>query len=110
MNDKAGLQAVLDYTKVFLILAGGAIAFIIQPSFFGAGRWSKTLAILALLSLLACILSGVTLFARGSDMLAHKQYDLDDARIGFVRTMSRLTFKAGFVLVAILVALRVLGT
>jgi amino acid transporter len=110
VNDKAGLQAVIDYTKVFLILAGGAIVFIIQPSFFGGSKLSKLLSILALLSLSTCILSGVMVFARGAVMLAQKQYDLGDVRIGFPRKLSVMAFLAGFILVALLVAMRVLRT
>ncbi|MGA3400022.1 MAG: hypothetical protein ABSC95_12450 [Acetobacteraceae bacterium] len=108
MNEKAGLQSAIDYTKVFLILAGGAIAFIIQPSFFGGGKLSKLLALLALLSLISCVLSGVLVFSRGCVMLAEKHYDLDDPRIGLPRKVNLLAFQAGFILVALLVALRVL--
>ncbi|HTB45200.1 MAG TPA: hypothetical protein VK741_16370 [Acetobacteraceae bacterium] len=110
MSEKDGLQAAIDTTKVFLILAGGAIVFIIQPSFFGGSKLSKLLSILALLSLSTCILSGVMVFARGCVMLAQKQYDLQDARIGFPRKVNVMAFQAGFLLVALLVALRVLRT
>jgi amino acid transporter len=110
VNDKAGLQAIIDYTKVLLILAGGAIVFVIQPSFFGGSKLSKLLSILALLSLSVCIWSGVLIFARGAAMLAQKQYDLQDARIRFPRKLNVMAFLAGFILVALLVALRVLRT
>jgi hypothetical protein len=41
-------------------------------------------------------------------MLAEKHYDLDDPRIGLPRKVNLLAFQAGFILVALLVALRVL--
>ena len=109
MNEKAGLQTAIDTTKVLLILAGGAIVFIIQPSFFGGSKLSKLLSILALLSLSACIVSGVMIFARGCAMLAQKQYDLK-THDQLPRKVNVMAFQGGFILVALLVALRVLRT
>ncbi len=108
MHEKEGLQAAIDYTKVLLILAGGAIAFIVQPSFFGINKLSKLLGILALLSLMACVLSGVAVFSRGSEMLAQKNYDLKDPRIRLPRVVTKQAFQAGFLLVALIVAIRVM--
>jgi hypothetical protein len=39
--EKEGLQAAIDFTKFLLTLAGGAIAFIIQPTYFSGKSFSE---------------------------------------------------------------------
>ena len=49
MAEKEGLQAAIDFTKYLLTLAGGAIAFVIQPTFFSGSLLLKGLSIAALI-------------------------------------------------------------
>jgi hypothetical protein len=48
LMEKEGLQTAVDFTKFLLTLAGGAVAFIIQPSFFSGNCLLKTLSLFAL--------------------------------------------------------------
>lgn len=108
MQEKEGLQAAIDFTKFLLTLAGGAIAFIIQPTFFAGHPVLKALSILALVLLTISVVSGLLVFSGGSVMLSKKNYDLEDKHVKWPGMINVLSFAAGFVLLAIAVGIRVL--
>jgi hypothetical protein len=107
--EKEGLQAAIDFTKVLLTLAGGAIAFIIQPTYFAGSHCLKTLSILALVSLTVCVVSGLIVFSGGSVMLANKDYDIERNYIKIPGMVNVISFGLGFVLLAIAVAIKVIN-
>jgi hypothetical protein len=82
---KEGLQSAIDFTKFLLTLAGGAIAFVIQPTFFSGNHLLKTLAIGALFFLSACVISGLLVFSAGAVMLAKKklQFRIRTCKMGW---------------------------
>jgi hypothetical protein len=107
--EKEGLQAAIDFTKYLLALAGGAIAFIIQPTFFANNPLLKTLGLLALVAFTICAISGLFLFSRGCVMLAGKNYDLNDTRIKCLGQTNVISFGVGFLLLALAEAIKLLS-
>jgi hypothetical protein len=105
---KEGLQSAIDFTKFLLTLAGGAIAFVIQPTFFGGDIVLKYLAITALIFLSICVISGLLVFSAGSMMLARKNYNLEFRHVKYAGMLNVLSFAIGFLLIAIAVALKVI--
>jgi hypothetical protein len=115
-NDKAstrastregGLQAAIDYTKYLLTLAGGAIAFVIQPTFYAAGNYQvKLWSMLALVFLVISVISGLFVFSRGSVMLSKKNYDLGDWYIKIPGLINVFSFSIGFICVSVAVAIK----
>jgi hypothetical protein len=107
--EKEGLQTAIDFTKFLLTLAGGAIAFIIQPTYFSGSHLLKTLSILALFLLTVCVVSGLLVFSGGSVMLANKDYDIESKYIKIPGMVNVISFGLGFVLLAIGVAIKVIN-
>src|SRR5438045_4000684 len=105
--EKEGLQAAIDYTKFLLTLAGGGIAFVIQPTFFANSPGLKALAELSLIALTISAISGLLVFSRGALMLGRKNYDLEDIYIKQAGRVNVLSFAAGFILLSIAVAIKV---
>lgn len=108
MPEKEGLQTAIDFTKYLLTLAGGAIAFAIQPTFFAGHFWLKVLSIAALVLLTWSVIAGLMVFSRGCVMLAEKNYQLSDKRIRLFGMMNVLSFGASLVLLAIAVGIKVI--
>src|SRR5258705_13880130 len=104
MSEKEGLQTAIDFTKYLLTLAGGAIAFGIQPSFFAGSYWLKGISILALVTLMASIAAGLMVFSRGCVMLSEGKYKLEDSRIRVWGLVNLGTFVFSFFLLAVAVA------
>lgn len=106
--EKEGLQAAIDFTKYLLTLAGGAIAFVIQPTFFAGDRTMKILAIIALILLTVCVGSGLFVYSRGCVMLSNKNYDLEDKHIKWPGLANVISFGGAFLILAIAVAIKVI--
>ena len=109
MAEKEGLQAAIDFTKYLLTLAGGAIAFVIQPTFFSGSLLLKGLSIAALILLTVSVIAGLFVFSRGCVMLAEKDYSLEDKRIKILGMANVISFGVSFVLLAVAVALKVIA-
>ena|SRR2546423_596336 len=106
--EKEGLQTAIDFTKYLLTLAGGAIAFGIQPAYFVGNYWLKVLSITALVSLMVSIVSGLMVFSRGCVMLSEGTYRLRDSRIRAWGLVNLGTFVLSFLLLAIAVAIKII--
>ena len=113
MSDKApykeGLQAAIDFTKYLLTLAGGAIAFVIQPASLAGGCWTKVLSILALGSLFACVVSGLFVLAGGATKLAEGNYSLENRFVKTPGIINVVSFGLGFLFLAIVILIKVTG-
>ena len=107
--EKEGLQAAIDFTKFLLTLAGGAIAFSIQPAFYGDSLVLKGLGLLSLISLALCVFSGLAVFSVGCVNLANKNYNLEDPRIRDWGRANIFSFAAGLFLLSLLVAGKILS-
>jgi hypothetical protein len=103
---KEGLQTALDYTKYLLTLAGGAIAFVIQPSFFSGNYQVKLWSMMALVSLTICVISGLFVFSGGGVMLSRNNYDLEHLWVKIPGLINVLTFSFGFICVAVAVGIK----
>jgi hypothetical protein len=108
MPEKEGLQTAIDFTKYLLTLAGGAIAFGIQPSFFGSNVWLKGMALCSLISLVISIIAGLMVYSRGCILLSEGKYKLEDNRIRFWGLINLITFGFSFFLLAIGVAVKII--
>lgn len=106
---KEGLQTAVDFTKTLLTLSGGAIAFILQPIFYGDSPLLRTMAVLALLALAICVLSGLSVISGAGILLSQRNYDLENPYIKIPGLINIWSFAAGFLFVAILVAAKILG-
>jgi hypothetical protein len=107
--EKEGLQAAIDYTKYLLTLAGGAIAFVIQPTFYAAGNYQvKLWSMLALVFLVISVISGLFVFSGGSMMLSRKNYDLEFRYIKIPGLINVISFSIGFICVSIAVAIKLI--
>jgi hypothetical protein len=109
MVGKEGLQTAIDFTKYLLTLAGGAIAFVIQPTFFAGSDFLKLLSIASIVLLTICVITGLLVFSRGCVMLAEKDYNLEDKRIKYLGMTNVISFGMSFVLLALAVAIKVLS-
>jgi hypothetical protein len=99
---KEGLQAAIDFTKFLLTLAGGAIAFILQPSYFADSSLAfRGIGILGLIAFTVSAISGLFVFSAGCVMLANGNYDLDLPRIKWPGLVNVFSFGAGFLLLAL---------
>lgn len=107
--EKEGVQAAIDFVKYLLTLAGGAMALLIQPTFYGTSLTIKLISSLAFICLTVCILSGLFVHARGCVMLQKKQYDLEDWHLKVPGMTNQLSFFIGFVLVGVAMAVKVWG-
>jgi hypothetical protein len=76
--EKEGLPAAIDFTKTLLAFPGGAIAFILQPIFYGPSPSLRTMAVFALLALAICVPSGLFVISGAAIMLACKDDNLED--------------------------------
>ncbi|SRR6266851_5559566 len=110
MPEKEGLQTAIDFTKYLLTLAGAAIAFGIQPSFFASSPWLKGMALISLISLSISIVAGMMVFSRGCVLLSEGKYKLEDHRIRFWGLINLATFVFSFLLLAISVGVKVIET
>ena len=108
MPQKEGLQTAIDFTKYLLTLAGGAIAFGIQPTFFGGSAWLKAMALASLVSLVVSIVAGLMVYSRGCILLSEGKYKLEDDRIRFWGLMNLTTFVFSFFLLAVSVAVKII--
>jgi hypothetical protein len=109
MAEKEGLQSAIDFTKLLLTLAGGAIAFVIQPSFIAGSIVLKVLSISALLSLSISVLSGLVSISGSCVMLSEKNYRLEYRFVKYPGIINVITFAIGFVLVAVAVGVKIVG-
>jgi hypothetical protein len=107
--EKEGLQTAVDFTKTLLTLSGGAIAFILQPIFYGDSPVLRGMAVLALLALAICVLSGLFVISRCAVLLAHKNYNIEDPHVKVPGLINIWSFAAGFLFISILVAGKILG-
>jgi hypothetical protein len=105
--DKDGLQSAIDFTKLLMALAGGAIALIIQPNFFAGSYWLKVLSIGALIFLSICVLRGLVVFSGASVNLANKNYDLECKYVKIPGLVNLFSFALGFASLAAVVAMKV---
>jgi len=101
MAEKEGLLSAIDFTKYLLTLAGGAIAFVIQPTFYSNNGFIKVLSVAALILLTICVISGLAIFSRGSVMLSEKTYSLSDPRIRGWGIINIVSFGLAFIILAI---------
>lgn len=108
MPEKEGLQSAIDFTKFLLTLAGGAIAFVIQPNTLAQSGWLKWLSIAALVLLTVCVISGLMIFSRGSVMLSEKNYRLADRHLAMLGKINVGSFGISYVLLAIVVGVKVI--
>ena len=105
--EKEGLQSAIDYTKYLLTLAGGAIAFVIQPTFYGAGNYQvKLWSLLALGFLMLSVISGLFVFSGGSVMLSEKNYNLEHPYVKIPGLINVFSFLIGFICVSVAVAIK----
>jgi hypothetical protein len=107
--NKEGLQSAIDFTKFLLTLAGGGIAFIIQPTQFEGDGWIKAFSFAALVLLTICAVSGLFVFSGGSVNLADGKYQLEDPWIKIPGIINVVSFGFGFVALAITIAIRILN-
>jgi hypothetical protein len=108
MSQKEGLQTAIDFTKYLLTLAGGAIAFGIQPSFFASSSWLKGMALISLILLSVSMVAGMMVFSRGCVLLSEGKYRLEDSRIRFWGLINLTTFVFSFLLLAISVGVKII--
>jgi hypothetical protein len=98
--EKEGLQTAIDFTKFLLTLAGGAIAFVIKPEFFGQSPLLKYISIAALVLLTVCVISGLFVFSGGCMMLARKDYNLERKYVKLPGIINVVSFGLGFLLIS----------
>jgi hypothetical protein len=108
MPQKEGLQTAIDFTKYLLTLAGGAIAFGIQPNFFGSNSWLKAMALVSLVSLVISIFAGLMVYSRGCILLSEGKYKLEDDRLRFWGLLNMSTFGFSFFLLASSIAVKII--
>lgn len=107
--EKDGLQSSIDFTKLLMGLAGGGIALVIQPSFYGDDDFLKILSIGALLFLSICMISGLVVVSGATMMLARKDYNLERRFILRPGLYNVFSFGLGFLFLAAVVVLKMLG-
>jgi hypothetical protein len=106
--DKEGLKGAIDYTKTLLGLSAGAIAYLVPP--LAANErpafLTTVLALLSLIALVTCVLSGLFVISGASVLLSHRQYDLENKYVMIPGRINTFSFGAGFVLLSLYVAVR----
>jgi hypothetical protein len=107
--NKEGLQSAVDFTKFLLTLAGGGIAFVIQPTQFEGSGSIKAFSFAALVLLTISAISGLVVFSGSSVNLADGKYQLDDPWIKIPGIINVVSFGFGFVALAVAVAIRILS-
>jgi hypothetical protein len=109
LMEKEGIQAAIDFIKYILALSGGAIAFVVQPSFYQTSQTIKVWSSLGVVLLTASIIAGITAHSAGAVMLSKKNYDTN---FGWFKIPGRTmmgTFIFGFVCVIVAVGVKVWG-
>jgi hypothetical protein len=107
--DKEGLKGAIEFTKILLALSGGAIAFILQPTGGGlaGGTLTGGLALLSLLALSICVISGLFVISGTCVLLAHREYDLENKYVKIPGLINVFSFAGGFLLLAIYIAAKI---
>lgn len=103
---KEGLQSSIDFVKYILTLSGGAIAFAMQPSFYGDSRFLKFMALFCCASLVISIFSGMLVHSRGCVMLSKSSYDLEDKFLKRPGQINQVAFCAGILFLGIAIAFK----
>lgn len=106
---KEGLQASIDLIKYILTLSGGAIAFAMQPSFYGDSRFLKIVSLFCCASLVVSIFAGMLVHSRGCVMLSKLNYDLDDKYLKFPGQINQIAFGLGIVFLGIAIGVKTLS-
>lgn len=110
MVEKEGLQATIDFMKLLLGLAVGAIAFLIQPASFAGSRLLKSLAIVSLICLATTTITALMAISRAGVMLSQGEYSVEDAQFTLFGRVCLLSFGLGFLILSVEVAIKVLRT
>ncbi len=106
--EKEGLQTAIDFTKLLMGLAGGGIALVIQPTFYGNDNFLKILSLGALLFLSISVISGLVVVSAAAPMLAKKDYNLERRYILRPGLCNVFSFAFGFLFLAAVVVIKVL--
>jgi len=106
---KEGIQSAIDFIKYILALAGGAIAFVIQPSFYETKLLLKVLSSVGVVLLAASIISGIVAHSAGSVMLSRGNYDTNFSWFRFPGLIMLFAFGGGFGFVICAVAVKMWG-
>jgi|SRR5712671_2220491 len=107
--EKEGVQAAIDLVKYLLTLAGGAIAFVIQPAIYQTSLLIKVLSSFSVGLLLISIVAGLLVHSRGCVMLSKKNYNLDDLHLRVPGIVNQVSFASGFVFLCIIMAVKIWG-
>jgi hypothetical protein len=68
--EKEGVQSAIDFIKYILAVAGGAIVFVIQPSFYETSLTIRVLSSFGVALLTLSIIAGIAAHSAGSVMLS----------------------------------------
>ena len=104
-----GIQSALDFTKYLIILAGGAIAFVIKPDFYGTDLLLKILSTFSIVLLIISAISGLLVLSAGCVMLSRGDYSLAKPYIKIPGLVNVVSFGFGFLILAIAVSLKIWG-
>lgn len=107
--EKEGIQSAIDFVKYILTLSGGAIAFLIQPTFLQNSIPIKILSSFSFVLLIVCIFSGLLVHARGCVMLSKREYDLEDPHLKYAGLVNQFSFALGFLFLGWALVYRVWG-
>jgi hypothetical protein len=108
--EKEGLQSAVDFTKLLMALAGGGIALVIQPTFYGDNQFLQILSLGALLFQSICVGSGLIVVSGATIMLAKKDYNLERRWILKPGLCNLFSFVLGFVLLAAIVTIKMVSS
>jgi hypothetical protein len=108
LMEKEGLQTAIDFTKLLMALAGGGIALIIQPNFFGGSCWVKLLSVGALIFLVICVVSGLFVASGGAVMLGNRDYNLERRYIKIPGLLNVFSFGFGFLFLSAAVVIKLI--
>lgn len=106
---KEGLQSSIDLVKYILTLSGGAIAFTMQPSFYGESRFLKIVSLLCCISLVISIFAGMLVHSRGCVMLSKSNYDLEDKFLRLPGQINQIAFGIGIFALGISILVKTLS-
>jgi hypothetical protein len=100
-------QSAIDFIKYILALAGGAIAFVIQPSFYQTSHTIQVLSSWGVGLLAVSIIAGITAHSAGTVMLSKKNYDTNFPWFRFPGMIMMAAFVLGFVCVIVALGIKV---
>ena len=106
-TQKEGLQALIDFSKTLLALAGGSIAFIVQPLIGPSPIWLGSLSIIALLFLAVSVVSGLFVFSGATVKLGHKDHDLEDRYIKIPGLTQLICLMLGFCFLSVIIIVKI---